>query len=230
MAKVKFSGVVAGVRGKMAGMIFTASQSGATIRPYARPVNPKTSLQNFSRATFSSAGPAWVSIGATNRALWNAYALLPAQGLIDPWGDTYYVSGWNWFLGFHNRATMAGSTPAITPPGAARPSMPTIQSVVLHSGTAPWVRVKFAAGTFNGFYVSMQMAIQPATTSIKPGSSSLRLLYLGPFGALDNQANFMNLVSVFGYVLPGYSFQCRIARQTAAGDVSARASVIGVAS
>jgi hypothetical protein len=98
MAKIVTSALVADVRKKIGGNVFTKGRHGAFTRRKVSPVQPRTQTQRNVRANFSSLAKAWsgASMDDTKRAAWNALATNYPQK--DKFGASHILTGLQMFL------------------------------------------------------------------------------------------------------------------------------------
>lgn len=118
MAKVSFAAPVNEIRGRLGGIIYSANQSGSYAKPFAKSSNPRTAFQATQRVSLQQFAIMWQTLSTAIRALWNAYAALPAQAKTDSLGNTYYVSGFNWFISFNILQISVGRAPWLAAPSA----------------------------------------------------------------------------------------------------------------
>lgn len=75
MANVKFSAIVADVRGSIGGVTFGRGGGGAIARTNIKPVNPRSSLQSARRAVIAQLSQYWSgSLDETERTSWRTYS------------------------------------------------------------------------------------------------------------------------------------------------------------
>ena len=99
-AKIKFTAIVAEIRNKLNGNVFSRNSSGAYIRTKVTPVNPNTSFQSNVRADFTTVAQAWRDLTEAERNSWN-------QGVVsfshtDIFGDNVPLSG----FGLHQQLNL----------------------------------------------------------------------------------------------------------------------------
>ena len=225
--RVAFSTLIAGARGKLAGVIFSAGKAGAFVRPYAAPSNPKTALQQTHRAAFSGPGARWRALSSSQRAAWSTWAALPAQEKTDPFGNPYYASGWNWFVALHTQASLAAASPPDDPPTASRPTIPSILSVTVTATPTSQCLATFSPGEFDGLYCTIALSICTASTAANPAPAAARYFAAGPFGPTDAGAVFLAIDTSLGTVQSGYSFRAAVAAQNSESDRSPETVIVG---
>lgn len=120
MAIVKFGGGLSGIRGTLAGNVFTANGNGAYVRPWSRVHNPKSLAQTINRISASLFPSAWRALTSGERDDWNTYGA--ATALKNALGDKYYRNGWQWFWHCCQNIAVCGGTPPTTAPTVAAPA------------------------------------------------------------------------------------------------------------
>lgn len=107
MAKVLFTAVVADMRGKLAGTVFTKNRGGAVARTKVTPVNTRTIPQQVARADFGNFSTAWRSLSAANRDTWNTGAVnFPRK---DQFGNTKVLSGQQLYVALNSNLSKISS-------------------------------------------------------------------------------------------------------------------------
>lgn len=98
MAVIKLGGVVTGIRGQLAGTLYSANRSGTYARGIAKQPVRLSELQSLQRGSMPVIRSAWANLDPADREDWNTWAALPAQARTNSLGDTYYLSGYNAFM------------------------------------------------------------------------------------------------------------------------------------
>jgi len=128
MAILTFQAPVAGLRGKVGGLIYSANKSGPYIKPWGRGSNPRSLLQTAHRATLVRFSQAWRDLTSGERAGWDTYAALPAQDKTNTLGEVYSASGFNWFVEININRADGGQVQLDTAPVGARPGVSIINT------------------------------------------------------------------------------------------------------
>jgi len=124
------------MRGKLGGSILSANKSGNFITNNKTPIQPRTEKQTNQRSIFAQMASAWADLTSGQKTGFDTYAALPAQELTDSMGETYYASGFNWFVKLNTRLERMGRSLISVAPAGARPTAPSIISLVITpSGT-----------------------------------------------------------------------------------------------
>lgn len=135
MAKVAFSAIIAGARGKLAGVVFSANASGPYIKSWARSPRKDSASLNVVRGAMSSHATYWWALSQAQRDDWQTWSQLPAQELTDALGEAYYVSGWNWFVTLNQRLELMGRSRRSVYPSSVKPPQPTLTSAAVSTAS-----------------------------------------------------------------------------------------------
>ena len=164
MAIIKVSAPVAGIRGTVGGMIYSANKSGAYVRRWTGPINPRSGPQSIQRGNVGGMAAAWRALTSGQRADWDTYAGEPEQELTNPLGESYYASGWNWYVSCNTNLARVGRAPIEDAPTVAVPAAPTMLA--------------------SGFRVCRSGSDSNVATGGTPSASSTRPAYV-PIGVFD---------------------------------------------
>lgn len=111
MAKVLFTAVVADMRNKLNGTVFSKNRYGAYTRTKVTPVNPQTTFQTSVRQNFGNTSASWRGLTQAQRNGWIAQAeFFP---IIDIFGNSKILSGQALFVQVNRNLNTAGQS-AIT--------------------------------------------------------------------------------------------------------------------
>lgn len=147
MAILKFGTLVTGARGTLGGITFSANKAGPYCKPWAAPPKTTTTKRSVIQGEFAGFGSAWSALSAAQRTAWNDFGAAAGQAQTNALGETYYLSGWQWFVKLNGwrvqtyDPTGLGS-PVITPaiiedaPTGSPATPPTISALEAHY-TAP---------------------------------------------------------------------------------------------
>jgi len=136
MAITKIGPPLAGIRGTLGGVVYSANGSGTYCKPWAPPSNPRTELQMVERSYLASMPALWQALSSAQRTAWDTFAALGAQALVNSLGETYYASGYNWFVKCNIRLLRVGRATISAAPTIPRPAAPTITGLnVTQAGT-----------------------------------------------------------------------------------------------
>lgn len=113
MAKCKFGMMMTDARGKLGGHVFTKNRSGAVIRTKVTPTNPKTDAQAGARSALGISSAQWSNLSESQREAWIARAALQSKTNI--FGDQYFASGKNLFVGVNANLASIGALAVDSP-------------------------------------------------------------------------------------------------------------------
>ncbi len=129
MAIISLAAPVSGIRGKVGGVIYSQNGSGPYLKAWARGSNPRTLTQSNHRANLVSFSQTWKTLTAGQRSGWDTYAALAAQELFNSLGESYYISGFLWFIRLNLNGLSAGDSLFTTAPVSGIPATPIIEEV-----------------------------------------------------------------------------------------------------
>lgn len=229
MAIVKFGPTVVGLRGTVGGLTFTAGKAGPYCRAFALGAQPRVTKQQTQRAYLSNQAAAWRALTGAQQTTWVTYAALPAQALINSLGETYYASGFAWFVKCNVRLKRMALAAVVNAPIVARPAAPTLTSLLFSITGAPSAgKVTWPLNTFLNYnqVTEMQIYNSVGRRVAVSGYKEIRLL-LVPDPLSNNYQDQWQ--AVFGTVQLGQKGFIRMYRQTAEGDRSAAGAVSAIA-
>ena len=114
MAKVLFTAVVADMRNKLNGSVFSKNKGGAYVRTKVTPVNPQTDAQQNVRSVMATNSAAWRGLTQAQRDSWLAAA--PSFPYRDIFGDSKILSGSQLFVKLNGNLVNNGESPLTTAP------------------------------------------------------------------------------------------------------------------
>lgn len=119
MAIIKYAETVAGIRGTIGGITYSANKSGAYVKRWARTVNPRTYEQQIVRSQPALFKPYWDAMSDEDRAAWDAFAADPNELDYNSLGIQYWLTGWQWFVRANLRRASASLEITDTPPSGS---------------------------------------------------------------------------------------------------------------
>jgi len=115
MANIKFSSIVADARGAIGGVVFSRGGGGAIARTNIKPINPRTTRQQDSRAFQSQCSTAWSQIlTEEQRESWRVYAA--GTSWSNKVGTSAQISGLAAFTRLNTLLLLAGEAMQTTAP------------------------------------------------------------------------------------------------------------------
>lgn len=94
--KIKWGALVVDGRNKIGGQVASKNKSGSYMKNKVTPTNPKTTAQANARANLTTVSRSWSLLTQSEREAWNAYAA--QYPYVDIFGDSKYLTGFNYFL------------------------------------------------------------------------------------------------------------------------------------
>lgn len=203
MAKVSFASPIDEMRGRLAGIIFSANRSGSYIKPFSKSSNPRTPAQSTQRTSFNQFGIRWTNLTDPQRAAWNTYAALPAQVKTDSLGNPYFVSGFNWYISFNTLLAAVDRPLFDGPPTALVPATVAITSLVCNAAATNNCVITWAAppGNNGATQIFAQLRLHPGRISV-PDRNFIQIDFI-PFGIATNPLTIPNLDDFFGPIQIG---------------------------
>lgn len=211
MARVIYTSVVAGLRGKLAGSVFGRNKGGEVVRSKVTPINPATVYQMTQRSYTSILAKAWANtLTDAQRAAWKALGQVIGQKQI--WGNNLILSGIATYQRINKIILAAGASRLDNPPSSLDvPGLTTLTLTANHVG--PVLTLAFTPTPYvtpTGLYV---FATPPLSPGISNASAQLRLIAY--YDAMATGASIYTAWSARFGAMPGTSGK-RIAVSVAA--------------
>lgn len=146
MAIIKVQAPVAGIRGTVGGITYSANKSGPYARAWSRGANPRTDFQTAQRRSLSTIPALWNALTGVQQAAWDTFAALAAQDRTNSLGETFSASGYNWFTICNTRLINIGRSTITATPVIARPASPTVSSLQLPFLDAQIAKITYPSG------------------------------------------------------------------------------------
>lgn len=230
MAIIKTGPVVTGIRGTIGGVTFSQNASSAYAKGWARSSNPKHPLQSLQRGTIGSMPQLWRDLTAIQQAAWDTFAALPAQQKTNPLGDTYFASGFNWFVTVNTWLTNIGRSTRVAPPVIARPAAPSLTSLELPFLPQQQAKVTYPAATFTPSLDIILEIVVAISTGRTVSPTNFKLLKQSQLPG-DTETAFLipylERINLTGTTMKGF---VRMYRQTADGQRSSAATASFISS
>ena len=114
MAKIKTTAIVADIRNKLNGSVFSKNRYGSYVRTKVTPVNPQSTAQQNQRNQLATNAQAWRGLTEAQRQAWIAAA--SNFPFTDIFGDTKTLSGSALYVKLNNNLVGAGQAAISDPP------------------------------------------------------------------------------------------------------------------
>ena len=181
MATVQYSGLVAGMSGKLSGGVHARNKGGAYIRTAVTPINRATAAQQGQRAIVSTIAKAWPNhLNDAQRSAWNTYG--QQAGAIGSFGAGIILSG---IAAFHavNRAVLAAGGTLITDAPISKQIDAVLSGTLTANHTGPILTFDFTPTPYAGTQGLYVFATPALSAGISNASTALRLLGFFPTAA-----------------------------------------------
>ena len=133
MASIKFGVSVVGARGTAGGLTFSANKAGPYFKTWSKSANPRSVLQSAQRNKLADFAANWRNLTQVQRDDWDDYADDAAQELTNSLGETYFISGFNWYVRINLNLQAGGDSPRVDAPTLTRPLAPIIELLLFRT-------------------------------------------------------------------------------------------------
>ena len=220
MAIIAIAAPLSGIRGTLAGVSYSANHAGPYAHQYRKPIKHYTLPASAQRASLSALPAEWLALSDAERSDWDTWAALAPNTRVNSLGETYYLSGAQWFTAINRRLDTVARAHRTTYPAASIPPAPTITSVTLRpSGDAEDSSIVWPSGQF---------AAYDALIFLQLVSSAARMTYPTPYPlaayTVSHEATGISfqpqLESLYGQLTVGQRGFWAVARQHGQGTRS----------
>jgi len=227
MAKVLFTAVVADMRNKLNGTVFSKNRYGAYTRTKVTPVNPQTTAQQLVRSRFGSRSSAWRSLTEAQRQTWIDAA--PSFPVFDIFGNQKILSGQALYEQLNLNLTLIGETALESAPAAA-----SVGNVVLDGITADFGSENILLQSATANVPANLTAVVEGTPYYSPGISFVKNKYrfvqlIEGTGGFNGANVYSAWSDVFGTLLEGQKVSIRVKFiNTSTGQASVASSATAI--
>jgi len=219
VAIIKLGALVAGIRGTVGGVIYTAGKSGPYARAWAKGANSRRQGQQLTRGRFSALGTAWQGLTASQRSGWDTLAAADPEPTYNSLGELESLSGWQYFLRVNARRLKLGLSiegDAATGTDADRPDPLPITGFGATAASSGFTQVFYdGGGAPAGAYAVVFCAVRPTLGSVYiPGRPVWCAFQLVP---VAGYAVTFEAAGIFGSLQPGWFMSCSLYAQSAFG-------------
>jgi len=228
MAKCRYITPIDEVRGTIGGVVFSANKSGTYCKARRQPVRTWSESQSFGKGIIAQWPNEWRSLDQADRDDWDTWAALPAQEKTNALGQTYYLSGFQWFVSLNTRLYWFLLPFDDEPPASAKPSAPTVSTLTVHkTGSGSNSEIAFLDAEFATENFLLDMAFFQSGTPIT-ASSTFRAV-VRDYYAMSTPLNIQTSIEVvWGTVIQGTRWIARLARVDDNGQISAYKETMGI--
>ena len=217
MAILKLAAPITGIRGTIGGTIYSANTAG----PYARAWTPakraNSELRSAQKNVFSWASEIWRTLSSANKDLWVAFAANVAQVQTNSLGESYYLSGHQWFVRCNSRLQLMGRAWISAAPVAGYPAQPAATYLVTtESGVGGTQKLVYASGQWTDWDFAMECAVTQGIGALVAREPWYFVCYDSAPG-LTQTWTHIRLRLTLGYILAGNMYWARAYRQSSEG-------------
>lgn len=193
MAIVRFGTTVIGIRGTIAGVVFTQSPSGPVAKTWRRPKNQTTAIAASSRRAITPYGSLWAAMTTSLKNDWAYFAQHPPELDYNALGIQYWLTAYQWLVRINIRRASMTLAPSTAVPDPAAVTAPASATLTAASGNPATIIIHWPSGTFpGGHYPFLFLGAYPSTGLTKP-PRSMRLVY-SPIERPDTEKDISTLV------------------------------------
>lgn len=226
MAIIKLGTVVTGIRGTVGGSVFSANASGAYVKQWKMPTNPRTQKQNAQQTFLSSLPGEYRALSFAQQLAWATWAAQPAQAQTNSLGETYYLHAFQWFVKWNTWRHTNGQNIRQDAPTQTQPAAPTLTAYTVES-SPPLAEISYPGGTFSSSQFIVVFAdIWPTRSSYfrHPNPRFLKAQLNPGAGPFDFTSEFE---ATLGTPIVGQSSIATVYRQSSQGYRSAPTNIYG---
>lgn len=170
MPKVKYGAVITDSRGSLEGVTFSKNRGGSISRKRSIPTTSLTTRNSVVRSRQANLAKRWSSIlTVAQRSGW--VVLANANPVVDVFGNTRYLSGFQFYIRVNHIRQQSGAVILDTAP--ADQTGTAIATVVVTATTVPLVSIAFTATPTDADHRVYVFA----TPNLSPGKSNVTGLY-----------------------------------------------------
>ncbi len=121
MAKIVMGILVTDIRGTIGGTVFSENKSGRYARQRRQTPTTKTPNRSVAQSNFAAQSTGWSVLSQAQRDLWDVYAAEAPQELFDSLGQSYFMSGWQWYRKINLQLITVDGMERVNNPSTMRP-------------------------------------------------------------------------------------------------------------
>ncbi len=172
MAIISLAAPISGIRGKVGGVVYSQNKSGTYVKAWSRGSNPRTQSQSNQRSALVNASQLWKQITSGQRTDWDTYAALAAQEKFNSLGESYFASGFSWFVELGVNLLSAGESIIDSAPLLGTPGTPDTSNLVFNdtpgSSKSHWTLTAIDPDLLSNHAVKAHVVNSLGVTSFAP--------------------------------------------------------------
>jgi hypothetical protein len=218
MAITQIAAPLSGIRGTVAGLVYSANRSGTYVKGWSMCTNPSTIDQVWQRGQLAQAGAAWRTLSTAEQLDWETFAMTPPETDYNSLGDVYVLSGFGWFTRIFLRRRRTGQVDDLIAPVSTPTDMPQTFTLELHpaTGAAEDAVLGYTEDDFLAHYAILQLSIAPGVGTNTQTSRYLNCWEALGVGATETEFG-VNYFNSWGITQVGMRLFGRLYRQADTG-------------
>ena len=198
MAKIKYTAIVADIRGSVLGTKFSRNHSGPYIQANTGRVNPDTPDQQVARQFFAEVSQSWRDLTENERQTWNVSAPTHSWNHLSKTGR--HLTGFTYFVRLNRNLLEIGS-PVITTPPTVGLSIKFTAFTLSADTTGGTFDITFAPAIPGTTKIIILAAafVSPGRSNFKGPFKKIKVLDSGDISPIDLAAAYIN---TFGALPP----------------------------
>lgn len=198
MALIKLGSLVTDIRGSIGGFTFSSGKAGHRVQLKPRGTRSLTPAQTVLRSNMGYYDYYWSAITDVQRAAWGTYA--EGKTRTNSMGETYEMSGFNWWIMCNARLKAQGDAAVAVPPPAAAPDP--LDTVILDFSDADnWAKLAFTPSPLGAAKRIVIFGSVVCTEGSIVAPSQLRLIYVSGVNPTTPLTFTNEIIALFGTIL-----------------------------
>lgn len=207
MAKILTTAIVADIRNKLNGSVFSKNRYGSYVRTKVTPVNPQTTAQQNVRNRLATNSQAWRGLTESQRQSWIDAA--PSFPVTDIFGNTKILSGNALYVQLNNNLAALGLSAITTAPAPV--AIPAITSFSLDiANSALAVEAGFAPTPVPANFAMILEATPQVSPSINFVKNKFRVVTIVDAAATSPKSFGTEYSAMFGVPVIGKKVFARV--------------------
>jgi len=214
MAITKLQAPLAGLRGTVGGVVYSANATGTYAKSWKYPKNARNVLQSEKRDWFARVRSDWLTLNPGQIAIWNALAFTPPEIDYNSLGVSIKLSGSAWHTRINMRRLQAGQAIESDCPVNASLAPPITFGLVCYDFTdgASDDLFTYTNGDFTGYYAYLELALTLSPVRNKQ-TTGYRVTWCGTVDAVTQTRINEELATAFGWINQGQKLFGRLRKQ-----------------
>ncbi len=207
MAKVKFSALLAEMRNKLNGSVFSRNRGGNYLRTKVTPLNPQTAAQTAARNRLTTFSQGWRSLTQSQRDAWNS--AVGNFATTDIFGDLRNPTGLQLYVRLNSNIDLGGGAAILLPPNPQGSNALSSLALVADA-TGGTFDVTFAPTPVPAGHAMIIESTAGLSAGINNASAEFRVISIVAAAVISPQDVFAAQVAKFGALSVGLKYFIRV--------------------